>query len=231
MEDFLSLYSKIENPTLEMVFFTFLLSFLLGVVIAIIYTKTTPNTIRTPNFVQAMILSSIIASTVIQSTNNSIASGLGILGALTIIQFRTNFRDPRDIIFMFASISTGIACGSYVFLIAIIGILGFSVIAIVLSYTPFYLGNHLIWELRLRFDKAEEKEKFVETTLESFCRKYTNESIRNEVTRENVPYLECEYVVILKNDEDAKLFLTTLEKGGITVRKYNKQNTEFTTSD
>src|SRR5688572_25695809 len=141
MEDFLSLYSKIENPTIEMVFFTFLLSFLLGVVIAVIYTKTTPNTIKTPNFVQAMILSAIIASTVIQSTNNSIASGLGILGALTIIQFRTNFRDPRDIIFMFAAISTGIACGSYVFLIAIIGICGFGVIAIVLSYTPFYLGN------------------------------------------------------------------------------------------
>ena len=110
MEDFLSLYSKIENPTLEMVFFTFLLSFLLGVVIAVIYTKTTPNTIKTPNFVQAMILSAIISSTVIQSTNNSIASGLGILGALTIIQFRTNFRDPRDIIFMFAAISTGLAC-------------------------------------------------------------------------------------------------------------------------
>ena len=231
MEDFLSLYSKIENPTLEMVFFTFLLSFLLGVLIAVIYTKTTPNSIKTPNFVQAMILSTIIASTVIQSTNNSISSGLGILGALTILNFRTNFRDPRDIIFMFAAISTGIACGSYVFLIAIVGIVGFSIIAIVLSFTPFYLGNHLVWELRLRFDKKQDKETFVEETLTLFCKKYTNESIRNDVSKENIPFLECEYVVILKDDSEAKKFLSVLEEGGVMVRKYNKQNTEFTSND
>ena len=229
--DFLSLYSQIENPTLEMVFFTFLLSFLLGSIIAIIYVKTTPNTIKTPNFVQAMILGSIIASTVIQSTNNSIASGLGILGALTIIQFRSNFRDPRDIIFMFAAISTGIACGSYVFLIAIIGIGGFGIIAILLSYTPYYLGNHLIWELRLRLDKDVTKEKYIEDTLNDFCRKFTNESIRNETTKENTPILECEYVIILKNEGDSKLLISTLEKGGITVKKYSKQNTEFTSND
>lgn len=231
MEEFLSLYSKIENPTLEMVFFTFLLSFLLSVMIAVIYTKTTPNTIKTPNFVQALILSSIIASTVIQATNNSITSGLGLLGALTILNFRTNFRDPRDIIFMFAAISTGIACGSYVFLIAIIGILGFGAIAIILSFTPFYLGNHLIWELRVRFDKMPEKEKLVDDILAEFCRKYTNESIRNEVTKENTPYLECEYVIILKEEGSARQMISTLEQGGITVRKYSKQNTEFTSND
>ncbi|MCX6189072.1 MAG: DUF4956 domain-containing protein [Bacteroidetes bacterium] len=231
MEDFLSLYSKIENPTVEMVFFTFLLSFILGVAIAVIYTKTTPNTIKTPNFVQALILSSIIAATVIQATNNSIASGLGILGALTILNFRTNFRDPRDIIFMFAAISTGIACGSYVFLIAIIGISGFGLVAIILSFTPFYLGNHLIWELRLRFDKLPEKEKFVEETLDHYCRKFNNESIRNDVTKDNIPFLEYEYVVILKDDGDTKKLITTLELGGVIIRKFNKQNTEFTSND
>ncbi len=132
---------------------------------------------------------------------------------------------------MFAAISTGIACGSYVFLIAIVGIVGFSVIAVLLSYTPFYLGNHLIWELRLRFDKHANKEKFVEDTLATFCQKYTNESIRNDITKENMPFLEVEYVVILKKDEQAKQFLAVLEEGGVIVRKYNKQNTEFTTSD
>lgn len=132
---------------------------------------------------------------------------------------------------MFAAISTGIACGSYVFLIAIIGISGFGLVAIILSFTPFYLGNHLIWELRLRFDKLPEKEKFVEETLDHYCRKFNNESIRNDVTKDNIPFLEYEYVVILKDDGDTKKLITTLELGGIVIRKFNKQNTEFTSND
>ena len=76
-----------------------------------------------------------------------------------------------------------------------------------------------------------EKEKFVDDILAEFCRKYTNESIRNEVTKENTPYLECEYVIILKEEGSARQMISTLEQGGITVRKYSKQNTEFTSND
>ena len=113
MQEFLSLYANVATPTFEMVLFTFLLSFLLSVMIAVVYTKTTPATMKSTNFVQAMILSSLISATVVQSTNSSLASGVGLLGALTIIQFRSTFRDPRDVIFMFAAISAGISCGSF----------------------------------------------------------------------------------------------------------------------
>ncbi len=115
MQEFLSLYANVSNPTFEMVLFTFLLSFLLSVTIAVTYMKTTPPTLKSTNFVQAMILSALISATVVQSTNSSLASGVGLLGALTIIQFRSTFRDPRDVIFMFAAISAGISCGSFVF--------------------------------------------------------------------------------------------------------------------
>lgn len=232
MQELLSLYSNIANPTFEMVLFTFLLAFLLSVTIAVTYTKTTPNTLKSSNFIQAMILSSLISATVVQSTNNSISAGVGLLGALTIIQFRSTFRDPRDVIFIFAAISAGISCGSYVFLPAVIGSLSFCFIAILLRFTPFNMGDHTIFELRVRFNPEFEKVLFIEKQLNIFCKKWSVESIRNDSSNKGEnPYQEIDYVVLLNNDSDYKKFIESIEKEGVSVRKFNKQNSDFTTND
>ena len=85
--------------------------------------------------------------------------------------------------------------------------------------------------MRLRFDKDIKNEKYVDETLTEFCRKFTNESIRNESTKENIAYLECEYIIILKNEDDSRKLISKLEEGGITVKKVSKQNNEFTSND
>ena len=232
MQEFLSLYANVATPTFEMVLFTFLLSFLLSVMIAVVYTKTTPATMKSTNFVQAMILSSLISATVVQSTNSSLASGVGLLGALTIIQFRSTFRDPRDVIFMFAAISAGISCGSFVFLPAVIGSFSFCFVALLLRFTPFNLGNHVIYELRIRFSPENDKLLFVEKILNEYCKKWTTESIRNDATNKGEnPYQELDYAILLNDDEEYKKFIQALENQGVIVRKFSKQNSDFTTND
>jgi uncharacterized membrane protein YhiD involved in acid resistance len=230
MQEFLNLYSKIENPTFEMVLFTFLLAFVLAVMIALTYYYTTPTTLKTSNFVQAMILSALIASMVIQSTGNSVASGLGMLGALTIIQFRSSFRDPRDIIFMFAALGSGIACGSYVFFIAVAGAVGFCLAAFMLRFTPFHLGNHLIWELRIRVDNPE-KMLIAEQILVIFCEKIIAEGIKSENGKSDLMYKELDYLITFKDDLQYKNFVETLEKQSVSVRKLSKQSNEFRNGD
>jgi uncharacterized membrane protein YhiD involved in acid resistance len=230
MQNFLSLYSKIENPTFQMVFFTFLLAFICSSFIALTYYFSTPKTLKTPNFIQALILSSVIATMILQSIGDSVASGLGILGALTIINFRTSFRDPRDIIFMFAALGVGIACGSYVFTIAVTGTAIFCFIAFALKFTPFYLGDHLIWELRIRLNQKEDLE-VAEKILNQYCVRYNLEAIRNDAAKEATPYHEREYVVILKNDNKQKEFLEKLENAGIYIRRFNLQNSDMTTQN
>ena len=232
MQEFLSLYANVATPTFEMVLFTFLLSFLLSVTIAVVYTKTTPATMKSTNFVQAMILSALISATVVQSTNSSLASGVGLLGALTIIQFRSTFRDPRDVIFMFAAISAGISCGSFVFLPAVIGSISFCFVALLLRFTPFNLGNHVIYELRIRFSPENDKLLFVEKIMNEHCKKWTTESIRNDASNKGEnPYQELDYAILLNDDEEYKKFLQALEDQGVTVRKFSKQNSDFTTND
>lgn len=226
MQEFLSLYSKIENPTQEMMLFTFLLAFLCSTSIALTYYFTSPSTLKTPNFIQALILSSLIATMILQSIGDNVASGLGILGALTIINFRTSFRDPRDIVFMFAALGTGIACGSYVFLIAILGTGIFCFVAFALRFTPFHMGNHLIWELRLRIpDRAIIPE--IEKLLHQYCHKTTLEGVRNDMGKENSPSIhERDYVVIFKNDTKHKELLDKIENLDVLVRRFSLQNSE-----
>lgn len=231
MQELLSLYANIENPTLEMVLFTFVFAFLLSVIIAVTYTKTTPNTLKSTNFIQAMVLSSLVAATVVQSTNNSLAAGVGLLGALTIIQFRSTFRDPRDVIFIFAAISSGVACGSYVFLAAGLGTLSFCFVAFLLRFTPFNLGNHTIFELRVRFVPDNENALFIEKVLNQYCKKWSTESIRFDTNKADISFQENDYVVLLNDDDKYKEFLQNIEKEGVTVRKFNKQNSDFTTNE
>jgi uncharacterized membrane protein YhiD involved in acid resistance len=67
---------------------------------------------------------------------NNLARGLGILGALAIIRFRTPIRDPRDIIFLFASLAIGISSGSGIYSVAILGTLFFSATVLILNWSP-----------------------------------------------------------------------------------------------
>lgn len=223
MDNFIALYSKIENPTVEMVLFTFLAAFLGASLIALTYYYTTPTTLRTPNYVQALILSAVISTMILQSIGDNVASGLGILGALTIINFRTSFRDPRDIIFMFATLGVGIACGSYVFMIALIGSVLFCMVAVALKFTPFDLGNHLIWHIKISINNPETLLE-AEAVMAQYCRKYNFEGFKNDKNK-TLDACEYSYDIVLKADRQRKDFTDALEAAGIAVNRIYLQNT------
>jgi uncharacterized membrane protein len=125
MLDFLTLQTATTHPSIISILYTVLISFLLSSLIAVTYEKTFRGLSYSRNFIQAMILSSIVAGMVMQAIGDNPVRGLGILGALAIIRFRTVFKDPRDIIFMFAAVAAGISCGVFGYGIAVVGTLGF----------------------------------------------------------------------------------------------------------
>ncbi|MBK9104210.1 MAG: DUF4956 domain-containing protein [Saprospiraceae bacterium] len=223
MQDFFTQYAKIQNPSFEMVLFTFLLAFICSSLIAFVYWLTSPSTLRTGNYIQSLILSSLIATMILQSIGDNVASGLGILGALTIINFRTSFRDPRDIIFMFAALGTGIACGSYVFMIAIIGTSAFCFVGVCLKFTPFHMGSHVIWELRVRIHHPDQIEAMDEV-LERFCRRVTLMDMRTEIGKATDERThEREFHIVLYNENSHLEMVKALEAIKLTVRRLSKQ--------
>lgn len=136
MLDILDVQTAAENGSVFTLIYIILLSFVLSTVLAYVYQKTFRGLSFSRNYVQAIILISIIAAMVIQSVGDSLARGIGIMAAMAIIRFRTNLKDPRDTLFLFAGLAAGIACGAFAFTVAVVGTLGFSAAALLLYCSP-----------------------------------------------------------------------------------------------
>ena len=207
MIDYFSFQAGTEYPTLLAVLYTVLLSFLLSTSVALTYYFTTPKNKKVQDFFHALILSSIVASTVMQAIGDSMAIGLGMLGALAIIRFRTNLENPRDIIFMFATLAAGLACGVYGFVIALVGTAGFCIAAWILRFTPINAREGLAAKLRFRLPKGGWDSNNVEGILRKACFSWKLEEVKlrqeKEVTELAMladPQMEYNYRIVIKNE-------------------------------
>ncbi|HBA83496.1 MAG TPA: DUF4956 domain-containing protein [Verrucomicrobia bacterium] len=127
-----------------------LASFVLAMTVATVYRWTYQGLSYSRAFVHTQVLAAIVTSILIMAIGNNLARGLGILGTLAIIRFRTPIRDPRDIIFLFACLAIGIASGAAVFSVAIVGTIFFCLVALYLHSSPF--SSMRVYEGLLRFN-------------------------------------------------------------------------------
>ena len=94
---------------------------LCGVFIAWLYRLTYKGTGFSMNFVNSIVLLTMITSVVIMVIGNSLARAFGLVGAMSIIRFRTAVKETRDIVFIFFGRTVGLAAGVGYHQIAIIG--------------------------------------------------------------------------------------------------------------
>lgn len=98
-----------------------LMSFLVGMFIFYIYRKTFQGVLYQRSFNVSLVLASTVTSLVIMTISGNLILSLGMVGALSIVRFRTPVKDSLDLIFLFWSISVGIANGVGYYNIAIAG--------------------------------------------------------------------------------------------------------------
>lgn len=227
MFEFLLTHNNTENPTIMTVVITVLSAFFLSSLVVITYELTTKSVHRSLHFLQAMALISIVAATVMQAIGDSLARGLGMLGALAIIRFRTSLSNPRNMTFMFASLATGIACGVFGFTTAFIGTIGFCIAAFVLHFSPLGRTEELIGKLKIEIPLDSDLEQEIERILKKYCRVTQLEQVRflnlrktgktkdiagnviEEVPLENLT--ELNYLLRVKNASDIPAFTHELE--------------------
>jgi len=124
----------------------------------------------------------------IMAIGNNLARGLGILGTLAIIRFRTPIREPRDMVFLFASLGVGIACGAHTFNVAIVGTLVLSATILYLHWAPF--ASRRSYEGLLRFVAPTEahQEQQVDKVLEQCCSGFQLIAMREAIQGDAVEY-------------------------------------------
>ena len=187
-----------EAPTFLVMLITALLAFFLSSVIAVTYQFTTKSIYRKAHFVQSLALIGIAAATILQAIGESVAIGLGIIGALSIIRFRTSLRDPRNITFMFASLGVGIACGVMGYGIALTGTLVFCLGAIILRFSPLSDNNELIGILKIRVPKDDKFQDIIEQKLSPFCKHVELDRLRFLTTKNGTTRTEDPITVSAK---------------------------------
>ena len=88
-------------------------------------------------YVNSLVLLSLVASIVVVVIGNNVARAFGLVGALSIIRFRTVVRDTLDLVFIFISLAVGMACGVGMNGVAVVGTLAAGAVILALTFTHF----------------------------------------------------------------------------------------------
>ena len=117
------------------------LGFLIGIVIAVVYRKTYRGVLYSPSFTLTLIMLTLITTPVVMCIKNDIALSMGMVGALSIVRFRTAVKDPLDTAYMFWALTMGILLGAGLYLIAVIVVLCIAILMFVISFAKLTTPN------------------------------------------------------------------------------------------
>ncbi|MHC1722803.1 MAG: DUF4956 domain-containing protein [Aminipila sp.] len=119
------LFSLLANNTgaltLEDIFINFIVSALIAMIIYISYSLSHSGPVYSAKFNTSLVMLALVTTLVMNVIGNNIALSLGMVGALSIVRFRTPIKDPRDTAYIFWSIAVGICCGVSEFVIGAVG--------------------------------------------------------------------------------------------------------------
>ncbi len=159
---------QLSNFTPLNVVIALIVALIAGVVIAMVYKKTFRGVLYSPSFSLTLILLCLVTTPVVMAIGSNVALSMGMVGALSIVRFRTAVKDPLDTAYMFWAITMGILVGSNAYVIAIVALLGISVILLAISYLRLRSPNGYL--LVLHYD--EDAQVDIENTLKRSVRFY-----------------------------------------------------------
>jgi uncharacterized membrane protein YhiD involved in acid resistance len=120
------------------------LTFAITLVIFYIYKLTFTGVIYSQSYGITLILLSLVTSMIIMTISSNVILSLGMVGALSIVRFRTAIKDPRDVAFMFWAIAVGISCGAGMFVTAIISTLFIGIVVTIMTKTKYVHTSYLL---------------------------------------------------------------------------------------
>ena len=134
-KSFLEGFTSMDITTAKIVA-TLFVSALLALYVFAIYRLVTRTVFYSKNFNISLAAMSIITAAIILAMQSNLVISLGMVGALSIVRFRTAIKDPMDLVFMFWSISIGIICGAGLYEVALVTSVAVTVFILVLDMIP-----------------------------------------------------------------------------------------------
>ncbi len=157
----LFVYSNVEIAT------NIIVSVIVGVVLSVIYRSTHRGLSYSQSFSQTIVFVSLIVAIVMMVIGGSLARAFALVGALSIIRFRTVLKDTKDMAYIFAALALGMAAGTSNYFLAVVGTLSVSLLAYLLSLSNFGAVYKSEFILRFRFDRDGDSQEYLEAISEA----------------------------------------------------------------
>lgn len=134
MADFSSIWSsQTINPSSWLtILFSLILAFAVGLFIAWVYRRNFRGVMYSNNFTLTLVLMTLITCPVVMCIRESLTLSMGMVGALSIVRFRTAVKDPLDTAYMFWALTMGILLGAGQFFLTALTVVGIAVLITVL---------------------------------------------------------------------------------------------------
>ncbi|MEE9432139.1 MAG: DUF4956 domain-containing protein [Melioribacteraceae bacterium] len=207
LDDFSNILNVSITP-LEMIA-NLVVSLLAGIIISYFYRKSYNGPGYQASFVNSLILLVIITSIVIMVIGNNLARAFGLVGAMSIIRFRTAVKETQDIIFIFFSLAIGMASGVGLHVFAILSSVFIGTITLVLSKSKFSTPIKSDLLLQFTFSSNGEETREYNQLIDTYCNK---SKLINAKAVGLDDTLELSYYVGFKNKDKTTELVSKLKK-------------------
>ena len=152
--------SVLENftgtiSTVDMVL-SLIVAFAIGMFIIYIYRKTYTGVVYSKAFSLCILMLSMVTAMIIRTINSNISLSLGMVGALSIVRFRTAVKEPVDTGFMFWGIAAGIMAGAGLYIPALVASLGIGVLYFISYLLGFKVSSRYLLVLKYKAQAHED---------------------------------------------------------------------------
>ena len=167
---------QVKMP-IETVVMVLLIAFLVSLIIYLTYKNTYSGVMYNPRFNLSLIMITMITTIVMVVIGSNISVSLGMVGALSIIRFRTAVKDPRDTAFIFWCVVSGLACGTQNYTIVLAGSLFICLILFMFKRFAMNDNKYVLIVKGSKFD-SDDVDKILQDSKSDYkCRgKYINKT-------------------------------------------------------
>jgi uncharacterized membrane protein YhiD involved in acid resistance len=182
-----------------------------GIIIALLYKYTYKGLNYSASFTVSLILLTMITAIVIMVIGNNLARAFGMVGAMSIIRFRTAVKDASDIMFIFFALSIGLAAGVKLYSIAFFGTMIIGGVYLIITKFSFALPQSREFLLQITAISSTLPENPFSAIFRNYCRtdKLVNVKTIGEEANE---IIEFSYYINLKKEERGKDLISEIKK-------------------
>jgi uncharacterized membrane protein YhiD involved in acid resistance len=210
MPDFLN--GVIEPPSIGgvQVLIRLILAMLLGAVVTAVYRLTRAADEAAPSFTMTLVLLSILIAMVTQVIGDNVARAFSLVGALSIVRFRTVVRDTQDTAYVIFAVAVGMAVGAGHPLLAVSGIGVVAAAAFLMRRGVVALpGRHQTYVLKVKLALGRDANTVLGETFDTYL--LARHLISIETTKQGVA-LELTYQAALRTEDAANELVKALNR-------------------